>query len=76
MGKSKFIKKIKNLFGIEVEAPEPDKEVVKDLVDKLKLRKIELKRELKECTDIPKREALKDSVKILNKQIKKGKDLL
>jgi phosphopantetheine adenylyltransferase len=76
MGKAKFIDKIKTLFGISVESDEPNKKIVKELIEKLSLRKNELKKELKGSTNIVQRETLKDSIKILNKQIKKGKALL
>lgn len=76
MSGSKFITKIGELFGITPENDESKKKAVKDLVKKLKLRRISLKKELKEESDIVKREALKDSIKIIKKQIKKGKDIL
>jgi hypothetical protein len=76
MSGSKFITKIGELFGITPENDESKKKAVKDLVKKLKLRRISLKKELKEEIDIVKREALKDSIKIIKKQIKKGKDIL
>lgn len=76
MSGSKFISKIGELFGITPENDESKKKAVKDLVKKLKLRRISLKKELKEESDIVKREALKDSIKIIKKQIKKGKDIL
>ena len=76
MSGSKFITKIGELFGITPENDESKKKAVKDLGKKLKLRRISLKKELKEEIDIVKREALKDSIKIIKKQIKKGKDIL
>ena len=76
MSGSKFITKIGELFGITPENDESKKKADKDLVKKLKLRRISLKKELKEEIDIVKREALKDSIKIIKKQIKKGKDIL
>lgn len=76
MSGSKFIAKIGVLFGITPENDESKKKAVKELVKKLKLRRISLKKELKEESDIVKREALKDSIKIIKKQIKKGKDIL
>jgi len=76
MSGSKFITKIGELFGITPENDESKKKAVKELVKKLKLRRISLKKELKEESDIVKREALKDSIKIIKKQIKKGKDIL
>ena len=76
MSGSKFITKIGELFGITPENDESKKKAVKELVKKLKLRRISLKKELKEEIDIVKREALKDSIKIIKKQIKKGKDIL
>lgn len=76
MSGSKFISKIGELFGITPENDESKKKAVKELVKKLKLRRISLKKELKEESDIVKREALKDSIKIIKKQIKKGKDIL
>ncbi|MDD4505576.1 MAG: hypothetical protein PHE60_04290 [Sulfurospirillaceae bacterium] len=76
MSGSKFISKIGELFGIAPENDESKKKAVKELVKKLKLRRISLKEELQAETDIVKREALKDSIKIIKKQIKKGKDIL
>lgn len=52
------------------------KKAIREIVKKLKLRRIELKKELKEECDVIKREALKDSIKIIKRQIKKGKDIL
>jgi len=43
---------------------------------KLKLRRISLKQELKNETDLIKREAIHDSIKIIKKQIKKGKEIM
>lgn len=76
MNGSKFITKIGELFGITPEKDESKKKAIKELVLKLKLRRITIKNELKEETDLIKREALKDSIKIIKKQIKKGKDIL
>lgn len=76
MSGSKFITKIAELFGLTPENDESKKKSIKELVKKLKLRRIELKKELKAEGDIIKREALKDSIKIIKKQIKKGKDIL
>lgn len=76
MGGSKFIRKIGELFGIIPENDESKKKAVKELVKKLKERRIILKKELLEETDIIKREGLKDSLKIVKKQIRKGKDIL
>ncbi len=76
MSGSKFISKIGELFGISPENDESKKKAVKELVKKLKLRRIALKEELQNETDIVKREAIKDSIKIIKKQIKKGKDIL
>lgn len=73
----KFIQKIKELFGIV--APSSDankKQIIKELLKKLKLRRISLKEELKNETDLIKREAIHDSIKIIKKQIKKGKDIV
>lgn len=73
----KFIQKIKELFGII--APNGDankKQIIKELLKKLKLRRISLKEELKNETDLIKREAIHDSIKIIKKQIKKGKDIV
>ena len=76
MSGSKFITKIAVLFGLTPENDEQKKKSIKELVKKLKLRRIELKKQLKDESDIVKREALKDSIKIIKKQIKKGKDIL
>jgi len=73
----KFIQKIKELFGIV--APSVDttkKQIIKELLKKLKLRRILLKQELKNETDLMKREAIHDSIKIIKKQIKKGKEIV
>ena len=76
MSESKFINKIQELFGITPENDESKKKAIKELVKKLKMRRIALKHELKEEMDIVKRETIKDSIKIIKKQIKKGKDIL
>lgn len=73
----KFIHKIQELFGIlSVNEESSKKQTIKELLKKLKLRRIFLKKELKNETDIIKREAIHDSIKIIKKQIKKGKDIL
>lgn len=76
MGGLKFIAKIGELFGIEPENNDSKKKAVKELIKKLKLRRIALEKELTDETEIVKREALKDSIKIIKKQIKKGKEIL
>ncbi|ATB70454.1 hypothetical protein SJPD1_2358 [Sulfurospirillum diekertiae] len=73
----KFIHSVKALFGIST----PDeagtkKQTIKELLQKLKLRRITLKKELKDESDLIKREAIHDSIKIIKKQIKKGKEIL
>jgi len=76
MSSPKFIAKIGELFGIIPETDDSKKKAIKDLVKKLKIKRIALKKELKNESDIVKRESLKDSLHILKKQIKKGKDIL
>jgi hypothetical protein len=77
MGKAKFIDKIKNLFGMQIdEEDEPNKKIIQELIEKLKIKKKELKEELSLCEEPIKKEQLKDSIKILKKQIKKGEALL
>lgn len=76
MSGEKFINKIQELFGIIPQNDESKKKAIKDLVKKLKARRITLKNELREEDNIIKREAIKDSIKIIKKQIKKGKDIL
>lgn len=76
MGGTKFIDKVKELFGITPENDYSKKKAVKELVQKLKLRRIALKEELQNETDVIKRETLKDSIQIIKKQIKKGRDIL
>lgn len=76
MSGSKFLAKIQELFGFTPQTDESKKKAVKEIVKKLKLRRIELKKELQEECDVIKREALKDSIKIIKRQIKKGKDIL
>ena len=74
----KFIAKVKELFDISTpnEESAKKKQTIKELLKKLKLRRIALKKELKEESDIVKREAIHDSMKIIKKQIKKGKEIL
>ncbi|WP_263834013.1 hypothetical protein [Sulfurospirillum oryzae] len=73
----KFIQKIKDIFGITVQNEESTKkQTIKELLKKLKLRRITLKKELKDESDLIKREAIHDSIKIIKKQINKGKELL
>ncbi len=76
MGGEKFISRVKEIFGIEVTQDESKKKAVRELLKKLKLRKISLKQTLKNECDVVQREILKDSIGILKKQIKKGKDIL
>lgn len=76
MSGAKFISKIKELFGWTPHSDESKKKAVKELIMKLKLRRIELKKELREESDAIKREALKDSIQIIKKQIKKGENIL
>lgn len=73
----KFIQKIKELFGIVTPSVDTTKkQIIKELLKKLKLRRILLKQELKNETDLIKREAIHDSIKIIKKQIKKGKEIV
>jgi len=73
----KFIQKIKELFNIaSSNADANKKQIIKELLKKLKLRRISLKQELKNETDLIKREAIHDSIKIIKKQIKKGKEIM
>ena len=67
---------MQELFGFTPPTEESKKKAIREIVKKLKLRRIELKKELKEECDVIKREALKDSIKIIKRQIKKGKDIL
>lgn len=73
----KFIHKVKELFGLStINDESTKKQTIKELLQKLKLRRITLKKELKEESDLIKREAIHDSIKIIKKQIKKGKEIL
>jgi hypothetical protein len=73
----KFIHKLKELFGITPNNHDADKKkIIKELLKKLKLRRIALREDLKKECDTIKREALKDSIQIIKKQIKKGEELL
>ena len=66
----KFIQKIKELFNIA--SPNADankKQIIKELLKKLKLRRISLKQELKNETDLIKREAIQNKI-LMNKQLK------
>ncbi|ARU49594.1 hypothetical protein [Sulfurospirillum diekertiae] len=73
----KFIHSVKALFGISTPNEEgTKKQTIKELLQKLKLRRITLKQELKDESDLIKREAIHDSIKIIKKQIKKGKEIL
>jgi hypothetical protein len=74
----KFIQKVKELFDISTpnEESAKKKQIIKELLKKLKLRRIALKKELNDESDIVKREAIRDSIKIIKKQIKKGKEIL
>ncbi len=73
----KLIQTIKELFGFMPQnAESTQKKSIKELLRKLKFRRILLKQELKNETDLLKRESIRDSIKILKKQIKKGKDLV
>ena len=76
MNSSKFIQKLKELFDITPHEDESNKKTIKELIKKLKLRHIVLKKELKSEIDVTKREALKDSIQIIKKQINKGKEIL
>lgn len=76
MGKSKFIQSIESLFGITPKEDESKKKSIKELIQKLKERRILIKKALKEETDILKRDTLKDHLFVLKKQIKKGREIL
>ena len=77
MGSSKFIQKIKTLFGFEADTPDAKKkQTIKELLKKLKMQHIELKKALKDENDLVKRQSIHDSINILKKQIKKGKDII
>lgn len=75
MGKAKFIDNVKELFGIKSDE-EKKKDAIKELLKKLEARKSHLRKELHKEEKIEKIEALKDSIKIVKMQIKKGKKLL
>jgi len=75
MPSAKLMHKIKALFGITT-PEENTKQTIKELMKKLKLRRVMLKEELKEENDLIKREAIHDSIKIIKQQIKKGKKIL
>jgi len=73
----KFIRTVQELFGISTLNDESTKkQIIKELLQKLKLRRITLKKELKEESDLIKRETIHDSIQIIKKQIKKGKEIL
>ena len=76
MSGSKFLAKMQELFGFTPPTEESKKKAIREIVKKLKLRRTEHKKELKEECDVIKRDALKDSIKIITRQIKKGKDIL
>lgn len=76
MSAEKFINKVQELFGISPQNDESKRKAIKELVKKLKSRRITLKNELREEDNLIKREAIKDSIRIIKKQIKKGKDIL
>ncbi len=76
MSKSKFITKVQELFGLSPTNDESKKDAIEELMHKLKARRVSLKQEMKNETDIIKREALKDSIKIIKKQIRKAEDIL
>ncbi|DAB33992.1 MAG TPA: hypothetical protein CFH82_07585 [Sulfurospirillum sp. UBA12182] len=75
MGKAKFIDKVKEVFGFQSEAQKKEL-AIKELIEKLEQRKLILKQELRLAADAQSRENLKDSIKIVKQQIKKGKSLL
>lgn len=75
MTSAQLIHKIRELFGFASEK-ESTRKRIKELIKKLKLRRISLKKELKEENDLIKREAIHDSIKIIKQQIKKGKEIL
>jgi uncharacterized protein (DUF342 family) len=70
-----LIRKMKELFGLTSDK-ESTKKRLKELIKKLKLRRITLKKELKDENDLVKREGIHDSIKIIKQQIKKGKEIL
>lgn len=77
MSTSKFIERMKELFGIFPETEEhKKKKTIKELILKLKLRRIQLKKELRNETNLLKRESLKENIQIIKQQIKKGKKIL
>ncbi|MBE0491040.1 MAG: hypothetical protein IBX44_02190 [Sulfurospirillum sp.] len=76
MGKAKFINKVKSFLGIETDEYKKKKEEIVVLLEKLYERKKILKAQLNDTTEIPSRENLKDFIRIINKQIKKGKEFL
>jgi len=68
---------MKELFGIFPETEEhKKKKTIKELILKLKLRRIQLKKELRNETNLLKRESLKENIQIIKQQIKKGKKIL
>ncbi|MDD3324430.1 MAG: hypothetical protein PHN38_04860 [Sulfurospirillaceae bacterium] len=76
MSGGRFIRKMQGLFGISPAGDKSKEKAIKELIEKLKERKKLLRKELETTTDIRQRESLKDSIKIIKKQIDKGKDIL
>ena len=76
MGKSKFIAKMEEMFGLKKRKEASKKESIKKLLEKLKEREATIKSELKKCDNCREKAELKDSLHIIKKQIKKGEALL
>lgn len=76
MGKRKFIEKIQDMFGFKNPDNSGKNEAIKELLKKLKVKKAELKLQLKVAKSNEDKKDLKESIEILKKQIKKGEALL
>jgi len=76
MGKQKFIERIQEIFGINKPDNASKKEAIKELIQKLKAKRAELKLQLKVTKEEDEIKDLKESIEILKKKIKKGEKLL
>lgn len=76
MGKSKFISIVSQELGSDVDDTKSKKKAIKKLIEKLKKRRENLKKEYKIVKEKELKEDIQNSLYIIKKQIKKGEKLL
>jgi predicted nucleic acid-binding Zn-ribbon protein len=76
MGFKKFISNVKEILELDEFENEGKKKSVKRLLKKLRVRKEDLEKSAKKESDKKKQKALKEELRIITLQIKKGEKIL